>query len=177
MAITYKYEDKCGTATFVDGINEYEQNLYVGNCFLIMVYEYEESGKRMEELTSFFVDDKHMEKCLKSGIYTGYSKLINIKINIAKCRNWKRIVELLSEYVDGVKIELYKEGEYNWKKTESVIPEMRIREIAEEAVSYISDNGLLLDFLDDRCLEFSEKERDYFVTDDGDYCEDEMDNR
>ena len=170
MAIEYRYKDKCGTAIFRNGTgNEYEQSLYTGNCFLIMVYEYEENGKRMEELTSFFVDDKHMEKCLKSGIYTGYSKLINIKINIAKCRNWKKIVELLSEYVEGINIELYKDGEYNWKEYQPVISEMRMREIAEEAVSYISDNGLLLDFLDDRCIEFSEKEHDYFITDEGDY--------
>ena len=40
--------------------------------------------------------------------------------------------------------------------------EMRLREIAEQAISYLQDNGLLMDFLTDRCIELSEKEMEYF---------------
>lgn len=166
MAITYKYADKCGTATFESNYNgnvvTYSTSVYEGNCFLIFVRERNEG----DELHSFFVDESHMKRCLEDGIFTSsYNKLVSISINIAKCSNWCKAVELLTEYVDGIKINLYKEGEQNWSKSEYDIPDTRMREIAEDAISYMYDNDILEEFLDDRCLELTDKEKSYFCID------------
>ena len=38
----------------------------------------------------------------------------------------------------------------------------RAREIAEQAISYLQDNDLLEDFLEDRDVELSDEEYEYF---------------
>ena len=38
----------------------------------------------------------------------------------------------------------------------------RMEELASTALSYLDDNGLLLDYLDDRYIELSDEERDFF---------------
>lgn len=38
----------------------------------------------------------------------------------------------------------------------------RLRELAEAAMSYLFDNDLLEDFLDDRFIELTDEECDYF---------------
>ena len=43
--------------------------------------------------------------------------------------------------------------------------EMRLREIAEQAISYLQDNGLLMDFLSDRDIDLDAKEMEYFGID------------
>lgn len=173
MAITYKYADKCGTATFESSYNgnvsTYDTSVYEGNCFLIFVREYTKDGNNYEELNSFFFDKNHMRRCLEDGIFTrSYNKLVSISINIAKCSNWCKAVELLTEYVEGIKINLYKEGEQNWSKYEYDVPDSRVREIAEDAISYMYDNDILEEFLDDRCLELTDKEKEYFFIDEFD---------
>ena len=40
--------------------------------------------------------------------------------------------------------------------------EMRLREIAEQAISYLKDNDLLEDFMEDRDIEFDDEEKEYF---------------
>ena len=44
--------------------------------------------------------------------------------------------------------------------------EIRVRELAELAISYLFDNGLLDDFCEDRSVELTENEREYFGVDD-----------
>lgn len=44
--------------------------------------------------------------------------------------------------------------------------EIRVRELAELAISYLFDNDLLDDFCEDRSVELTEKEREYFGVDD-----------
>ena len=39
---------------------------------------------------------------------------------------------------------------------------MTLRELAEQAISYLSDNDLLEDFLEDRDIEFTEEDEEYF---------------
>lgn len=166
MAITWKWDEKCGEATFKSKSGyTYNVDLYVGNCFLIMINEYKESGKDRYSLSSFFVDADHMERCLKNDIFTGYDTLTSITINKAKCRNYKQIVSLLSEYMDDIDITVYKDGDYIWreyKEANSIIPDVRMREIAETAVSFIYDSYALDDYLEDSNIDLTEEERKYF---------------
>ena len=166
MAIQWEWSEKCGEATFRRETGfTYTSNLYVGNCFLIMINEWKEDGKDKYALSSFFVDSDHMERCLKNNIFTEYDKLISIKIKKAKCRNYKKIVALLAEYMDDIDISVYKDGEYTWKEykaPEPTIPDIRMREIAELAISYLNDEFMLEDFMEDRDIELNEEEKEYF---------------
>lgn len=172
MAITFNRNEKCGEATFIQNIDGkeklYKTVLYTGNCFLIMVYEYKdkETGDDMEQLNCFFIDDGHMERCLKDGIFTGnYDQLKEIRLNKAKCRNWKKIVELLTEYLDDIRIDIYKEGNYTWhefKAPRKVISDTRMRELAESAISYLKDEGMISEFLEDRFIDLNDEEKSYF---------------
>lgn len=165
MAITWNWNEKCGEATFRQEDGTYNINLYVGNCFLIMIHEFKEDGVDKYMLYSFFCDEEHMERCLKDNIFSGYETLTSITINKAKCRNYKKIVTLLVEYLDGVDISVYTEGEYTWKERKGakpLIPDMRMRELAEQAICYIKDNDEVEDFVDEWSVEFTEEEKSYF---------------
>ena len=166
MAIQWKWDEKCGEATFKleDGYT-YNVDLYVGNCFLIMIREFVEDGTEKYMLESFFADEEHMERCLKDNIFSGYSKLMSITINKAKCRNYKKIVALLAEYTDNVEIVVYTDGEYTWKewkRAEPLIPDIRMRELAEQAICYLKDRDELEDFAEEWGVEFDEEEKSYF---------------
>lgn len=50
--------------------------------------------------------------------------------------------------------------------------EERIRNICEQAISYLYDNDLLADFLYDRSVEFGAEEKSYFELPDWDEEED-----
>ena len=166
MAITWHWDEKCGEATFRrENGSTYNVDLYVGNCFLIMIYEFKEDGVDKYTLSSFFVDDGHMERCLKDNIFTGYEKLVSISINKAKCRNYKKIVVLLTEYMDDVEIKVYKDGDYTWrefKEPQPVISDMRMREIAETAIDFMKDEYYIDDFLENTCLDLTAEEKEYF---------------
>lgn len=172
MAITWNWNEKCGEATFSENIDGKEKtfttDLYVGNCFLIMLHEFKEDGKDKYALDCFFVDEEHMRRCLeKDNIFDRwYGKLIKISINKAKCRNYKKIVALLAEYMDDIQIEVYKDGEYTWKEYKApdpVISDMRMREIAEKAVSALHENGGDWKMeLEDADLDLTPEEMDYF---------------
>ena len=129
----------------------------------------------MYNLNSFFVDADHMKRCLEDGIFSGIDTLTSIRINKAKCRNYKKIVELIAEYTDNVKITTYTDGEYEWKEfadAEPLIPDMRMREIAENAMALIYDNDLfeeLNDFVD-----MTPEEKYYFGIEIEEDEEDEM---
>ena len=113
-------------------------------------------------LNSFFVDASHMERCLKNDIFVGYDTLTAIKINKAKCRNYKKIVELLVTYMNNVNITVYEDGEYTWKEYKPVISDKFMREIGEEAITYMLDNDILDDFLDDFGIELDKEQKEYF---------------
>ena len=81
MAIQWKWDEKCGEATLRqtagDDAREFTLSLYTGNCYLILLHEFEEDGKQMYNMHSFWADKKHMENCLgltkgKENIYSGY---------------------------------------------------------------------------------------------------------
>lgn len=123
MALQWQWKDKCGEAVFRQTINgvskDFTVNLYEGNAYLIFVYEYERDGEKMYDLHGFFVDKVHMKRCLgldkqwKDGnsYDKEYSKLIKIRFNKAKSRNYKEIIKALIEAFDDIDIELYTEKE------------------------------------------------------------------
>lgn len=58
--------------------------------------------------------------------------------------------------------------------------DLRLKEVAEKAISYIIDNGEIADFLEDRDLDLTEEEKDYFgiptETEEDDYWDDPIVN-
>ncbi len=163
--ITVNWDEKCGEATFrqeIDGMEKiYTLDLYVGNAFLVMIHD---NGEE-RNLNCFFIDEGHMERCLKNGIFTGSDQLTAITINKAKCRNYKKIVALLIQYLDDIDITVYKDGNYTWHEFSAprqAVSDTRMREIAETAISYLDDEDMLREFCDDRGIEFTEEEKSYF---------------
>lgn len=70
MALNWLWSDKCGELV-VDRKNPktketetYKVNLYSGNAWLIMLYEYKQDGEKYYNMWSFFDDKAHMNKCL-----------------------------------------------------------------------------------------------------------------
>ena len=75
MAITVNWNEKCGEATFEEHFKgeetrTYTLDLYVGNCFLVMIHEFiNEDGVIERNLSAFFVDEEHMKRCLDNGLF------------------------------------------------------------------------------------------------------------
>lgn len=126
MAIQWKWNEKCGEATFVDiydGDNRTSTtNLYVGNAYLIFINEWEENGQNMYSLSTFWADKEHMKNCLglnKKAGYTenihdkDYCRLTKIRLNKKKCRHTKEIVTALIQAFDNIDIEIYTEENKN----------------------------------------------------------------
>lgn len=116
MALYWDWKEKCGEATIVqeyDGErHEYTLSLYTGNAFLIMLNEYEEDGKQMYGMASFWVDEGHMKRCLgldKKGGHTTniHRDMTKIRLHKTKCRNLKKIVPALVQAFDNLTIEIY----------------------------------------------------------------------
>ena len=172
MAVTYDRTKKCGTATFVqytegEENREYTVDLYEGNCFLIMIYSYtEDDGTEMEALHTFFCDEEHMRRCLDLGLVNSESeRMTKIRLNKAKCRNYKKIISIFLEYFDDLDIEVFTEGEKIWreyKEPKPIVPDVRMRELAESAISYINDEMRIQDFLEDRFIDMTPEEKSYF---------------
>lgn len=164
MALEWKWSEKCGTATFEQDLNgekeTYAVNLYVGNCFLIMIREFVKDGKEKYDIYSFFVSEEHMIRCMESGVLDG---LVSIRINKAKCCNYKKIAALLIEHMNNIMIEVYEEGDYTWKDWRPacpVIPDIRMREIAEIAVSSLKNEEDFENF--NAYADLTQEEMEYF---------------
>lgn len=126
MSLNWNWKDKCGELTVVQERNgeahEFTLSLYEGNALLIMLYEYkDEEGADMYDMFSFFVDKTHAKKCLglqKNGdgelinlFDEDWQKFTKIRLNKAKSRNFKDIIELFSKAFDNITIEIYTEEE------------------------------------------------------------------
>lgn len=170
--ITVDWSKKCGEATFcqtIDGTDKvYTLDLYEGNAFLVMIRD---NGEE-RTLNCFFVDEGHMERCLQKGMFTGWDRMTAITINKAKCSGYKKIVSLLAEYLDDIDISVYKDGDYTWKEWKTpaeTISNERMRELAETAISYLNNEDMIREYMEDSYIEFTEEEKSYF----GIYEEDE----
>ena len=126
MALNWNWKDKCGELEVVQTRNneprKFTLSLYEGNALLIMLYEYiNENADEMYDMFSFFIDKTHAKKCLglqKNGdgvlnnmFDEDWQKFTKIRLNKAKSRNWKDIVELFSKAFDNITIEIYTEEE------------------------------------------------------------------
>lgn len=122
MSLNWDWNKKVGTLEaevhFGKTVETEEVSLYEGNALLIMIYEYKEGDKDMYALWSFWADEQHAKNMLgmnKKGRFTenvfdsDATKVKGIRLNKAKSRNWKKIVKLLTEACDNIKIELYTE--------------------------------------------------------------------
>lgn len=132
MALRWDWDEKCGEITFVQKWKnengewipkEFTVNLYEGNAFMIMLYEWtdEKTGDEKYNMYSFFVDEDHAKRCLglkKNGdgelnniFEGGLDTFTKIRINKAKSRNWKKIVPMFAQAFNNMVIEVYTEGE------------------------------------------------------------------
>lgn len=124
MALTWQWKDKCGEAiirqNFGDEVREYTKTLYEGNAFLIFLSEWKDETDNTDKysLYTFFADEAHAKICLgldkKSGyseniLDDGFNKLLKLRINKKKARNWKKIITLFAQAFDNLEIEIYTE--------------------------------------------------------------------
>lgn len=116
MALQWDWDKKIGTIDIFnyDEVRTYQ--LYQGNAFLIILYEYNENGKDKYSMHGFFVDKEHAKNCL--GITKGYDNIYNteyeqirkIRINKAKYRYTKELVDMLVKAFDNITIEIVSEN-------------------------------------------------------------------
>ena len=122
MAIRWQWNEKCGEATFKreteNGWIEQTVNLYVGNAYLIMIYEWEENGEGLYQMFSFWSDKQHMQNCLGLNKKDGYTenihdtfrdRLCKIRLNKKLCKHAKDIAQALVQAFDEITIEIYSE--------------------------------------------------------------------
>lgn len=126
MALTWEWKEKCGEViveqkTESGDWRQFPLSLYTGNAFLIMLYEYQEDGKDMYSMYSFWSDKRHAQNCLgldkKNGytenIYANkpYERFLKFRLDKRKCRYLKDIVPLLTQAFDNITIEIYSDDE------------------------------------------------------------------
>ena len=116
MALNWYWEDKIGEAEIFNYDKVVTYQLYQGNAFLIILYEYtDEEGNDMYQMSGFFTDEAHAKRCLglvkdTDNIYnTEYHKLQKIRLNKTKYSNTKKLVDMLIKAFDDITIELYTE--------------------------------------------------------------------
>lgn len=64
MALNWNWSDKCGTIVERFGEQEWTYFLYDGNALMIALAEWEEDGRSMWNMHSFWLDEKHADACL-----------------------------------------------------------------------------------------------------------------
>ena len=122
MALRWDFNEKVGEVTFKketgDGIKDFVVDLYQGNAYLIMIYEWDEDGDRMYNLQGFFCDKEHMKNCLGLNKRRGYTeniynkpydKLTKIRLNKAKYSYTKEVIDAFVQAFDEIEIEIYSE--------------------------------------------------------------------
>lgn len=122
MAIQWQWKEKVGTAEIFNRDKVYTYQLYRGNAFLIFLYEYEEDGKEMYNMHSFFVDERHAKRMLgidkqdkatygDNCFATTNYRLEKIRINkkIYGESYTKKLVDMLIKAFDKIEIEIYSE--------------------------------------------------------------------
>lgn len=118
MALNWRWDKKIGTAEIFNYDKVVTYNLYQGNAFLIMLYEYKEDGKDMWSMHNFLVDKEHAKNCF--ALSKGYDdnifntdryRLQKVRLNKAKYRYTKDLVDMLIKAFDNITIELFTEEE------------------------------------------------------------------
>lgn len=121
MAITWRWDEKCGEATLVEVIKgnpkKITLDLYTGNCYLILIRKFQDDGEMRHALYGFFANKDHMNRCLGIGKYKGehnifneeYSRITKLRINKKKMKYWKQIVPAFIKAFDDIEMEFYTE--------------------------------------------------------------------
>lgn len=119
MALRWNFNERCGELVTVQRIGEEERMvehpLYVGNCFLIALNEWDEGDQHMYSLYTFWADEQHMKNCLglakgKENIYEdGFDRWEKIRIGKRNCRHYRKIVAALKKAFKGMTIEVYED--------------------------------------------------------------------
>lgn len=118
--LTWDFKKKCGEVTLMQGDREFTLNLYQGNAYLIFLSEYEEDGKSMYSLYSFFADKTHAKRLLglqknldgvKENVFDGHDKFTKFRFNKTNCRDLEEIIGLIVKAFDNIDIEIYTEVE------------------------------------------------------------------
>ena len=117
--LQWHWEDKVGEAEILNDDKVYTFNLYKGNAFLIMLYEYKENGRDMYTLHNFFSDETHAKRMLgldKKWKDTYGRNLLNqpkyklqrihIKKSVYGEQNTKKLVNMLNKAFDEIDIEI-----------------------------------------------------------------------
>ena len=125
MALRWDFnEDKMGYIHYTDGNTI---KLYNGNAFCIMLNEWEEGGKELYTLASFFADKEHAKRCLSltkdtkgndpcfpTYIWTQESDdpiYMDKVVLYTKARGSRDLAQLLIKAFDDITIEMKKEEE------------------------------------------------------------------
>lgn len=82
-------------------------NIFGGNCLCVFTqfYKDEKTGKDMEQMAAFFVDEKHLKNCFKEGIrLCPYINTRSIKLNL-----YYKEAHVLAKYftMQGYKVSCY----------------------------------------------------------------------
>lgn len=120
MALNWSWKEKCGEAVLKQTLNDTEKeftlHLYQGNAYLIFVNEWEEDGKDMYDVWSFWVDKDHAKNCLGiskgdyHNIYTdGWQTITKFRLNKDKMNHFADIVSMIAKAFDNIDIEIYTE--------------------------------------------------------------------
>ena len=120
--LQWNFDQKIGEVEIFNYDRVITCNLYQGNAFLIMLYEYKEDGKDMYALHNFFADETHAKRCF--GIDKRYKdsygknnfnqptykmQKIRLKKSVYGEQNTKKLVGMLIQAFDNLTIELYED--------------------------------------------------------------------
>lgn len=118
--LEWNFDKKVGEVEIFNYDEVVTCNLYKGNAFLIMLYEYEENKKQMYSMHSFFVDETHAKRMFgldkkwkdtygKNRFNQPKYKMQKIRINKNEYgfQNTKKLVNMLLEAFDEINIEIY----------------------------------------------------------------------
>lgn len=119
----WDFKQKIGEVEIFNYDKAVTYNLYQGNAFLIMLYEYEENGKAMYSMHNFFTDETHAKRCFgvdkKDSRSYGHNifnqpqyKMLKIKLNKSRYgdKNTQKLVKMLLEAFNELTIEFYEEN-------------------------------------------------------------------
>lgn len=110
MSLRWDWNEKVGELILENGT---VIDLYNGNAYLIMIREYQEDGKDMYQMWSFWADKQHMKNCLGLNKRGHFTENLFEDCHIAKfrfskaCRNLKDIMSALVDAFDNINMEVY----------------------------------------------------------------------
>lgn len=104
MAVIVDYKEEWGYCTYIRRKKEAEglkTFLHPANCLFAEIHHWkDEKGEKWSTLMGFYIDERHMERCLKSFPFKDKIYHLNTYYPL-----WKKVGKLLSKY--GWQVKLY----------------------------------------------------------------------